>query len=61
NGIKARVPAQYILEPSGDGENGFTLSLIIRLNPTDFNIRIAGEAKEAPLLLKITNGIVNEI
>ena len=61
NGKGIKVPAQYVLEPSGDLENGFTISLVIRLNPRDFNIRIAGEAENTPLLLKINSGVVNEI
>ena len=61
NGINIKVPAQYILEPSGDIENGFTISLVIRLNPNDFKVKIAGEAQNNPLLLKINSGFVSEI
>ena len=61
NGIAEKVTARYLLEPAGDIENGFTISLIIRLNPADFHITIKEEAANTPLLLKITSGIVNEI
>ncbi|MES1220599.1 MAG: hypothetical protein ABUT20_34170 [Bacteroidota bacterium] len=61
NGVNIKVPAQYILEPSGDIENGFTISLVIRVNPDDFNVKIAGEAQNNPLLLKINSGVVSEI
>ena len=61
NGIRIKVPAQYLLGPSGDIENGFTISLIIPVNPRDFNIRIAGEAQSTPILLKVNSGILDEI
>ena len=61
NDTRIKVSAQYTLEPLGDIENGFTISLIIRLNPDDFKIKIDGEPANAPLLLKVTSGIVNQI
>jgi hypothetical protein len=55
------VATQYFLRAAGDYENGFTISVIIHFVPMDFNIKIAGETENTPLLLRIDDGIVSEI
>lgn len=61
NNITKPVITQYFLRSSGDYENGFTISVIIRFVPGDFNIKITGETESTPLLLRIDDGIVDEI
>ena len=61
NSIIKPVITQYFLRAAGDYENGFTISVIIRFVPMDFNLKIAGETENTPLLLRIDDGIVNEI
>ncbi len=61
NNIMKPVTTQYFLRAAGDYENGFTISVIIRFTPRDFNIKIAGETENTPLLLRIDDGVVNEI
>jgi len=61
NNIMKPVATQYFLRAAGDYENGFTISVIIHFVPMDFNIKIAGETENNPLLLRIDDGVVNEI
>lgn len=61
NNISKPVPVQYLLDPSGDVENGFTMSMIIRFTPKDFGISVTGDNDNAPVLLKINGGVVDEI
>jgi hypothetical protein len=61
NNIMKRVALQYFLRSSGDYENGFTISVIIRFIPKDFNIKFTGEPENIPTLLRIDDGVVSEI
>ena len=61
NNIMKPVTTQYFLRSAGDYENGFTISVVIRFVPGGFNIKIEGETKNTPLLLRIDDSAVNEI
>ncbi|MBS1609450.1 MAG: hypothetical protein JSS70_11965 [Bacteroidetes bacterium] len=61
NNIVRYVPIQYLLDPSGDIENGFTISMIFRFVPKDFDINVSGDNDNAPIILKINAGVVDEI
>jgi hypothetical protein len=61
NNIMKPVTTQYFLRAAGDYENGFTISVIIRFVPADFNLKIAGETENTPILLRVDDGVVNEI
>jgi len=58
NNIVKKVPAQYTLEPRNSG-HGYTISVMIRFNPADFNVRIKDEPANEPLIVKVSDGYLN--
>ena len=59
NNISKKIAAQYTLEPRNSGE-GYTISVMIRFNPTDFNLKIKDEPANEPLIVKVSNGYLNK-
>lgn len=59
NNISKKITAQCSLEPRNNPADGFTLSVILRFNPTDFGMKINGETDNTPLIVKVTSGYLN--
>lgn len=59
NNISRKITAQCSLEPRNNPADGFTLSVILRFNPTDFGMKINGETDNTPLIVKVTSGYLN--
>jgi hypothetical protein len=61
NNISKKITAQCSLEPRNNPSDGFTISVILRFNPSDFGMRITGETENTPLIVKVTSGYLNRL
>jgi len=59
NNLSKKITAQYILEPRNSGE-GFGISVIIRFNAADFNLKMKGEPANEPLIVRVSSGYLNK-
>jgi len=59
NNISKKIAAQNTLEPRNSGE-GYTISVMIRFNPADFNLAIKDEPANEPLIVKVSNAYLNK-
>ena len=59
NNLSKKITAQYILEPCNSGE-GFAISVMIRFNAADFNLKMQGEPANEPLIVRVSSGYLNK-
>jgi len=60
NNTSKKITAQYTLEPRSNTGEGFIISVIIRFNPADFNIKMKDEPVNEPLIVKVSNAYLNK-
>ncbi len=60
NNTSKKINAQYTLEPRNNTGDGFIISVIIRFNPSDFNIRMKDEPTDEPMIVKVSGGYLNK-
>ena len=60
NNTSKKITVQYTLEPRNNTGDGFIISVIIRFNPADFDIKIKGEPNSEPLIVKVDGGFLSK-
>lgn len=61
NNISKKISARYTIEPRNYMANGFGISVIIRFNPADFDMKLAGETENTSLIVRVTGGYINKL
>ena len=60
NNTSKKISAQYTLEPHNNTGDGFIISVAIRFNPSDFNIKMKDEPTDEPMIVKVSGGYLNK-
>lgn len=60
NGISKKIDAQCVLEPRTDPSKGFIISVALKINPVDFNLKPAPfMVEDSAVVVRVTSGYIN--
>lgn len=61
NNITKKVIAECVLSPRNNPADRFSMSVVLRFNPADYDLKINGEPENTPLIVRVTSNYLNKL